>query len=287
MHFFDSWTSAAVESNDTSFSYRSVSFALDSSIVLNWGTEEQAQLRTFNDNGIISTEYEWRKYGLEITIKGPKFTGSPLDYVFREKDANTTILSGSVVGSPGDTLVISGDYQQMRDINRGVPGLSRIPFFFVCSFSEVDKVAENRKFYIYLIPNGGKNENLVFWFFSCDLGKCRNHERTRICPGREYSGPYNNCMGGRLDSGHDSEFRACVPEVFSRIAKGLKTNIDTFGCMARKKAPKHHPKGQQRQQQVEEWRNTHVRPSPVPASGSNAKKRQGSISKGVARRGFP
>lgn len=157
VHFFDSWTSAAVESNDTSFSYRSVSFALDSSIVLNWGTEEQAQLRTFNDNGIISTEYEWRKYGLEITIKAQS-SRVHLDYVFREKDANTTILSGSVVGSPGDTLVISGDYQQMRDINRGVPGLSRIPFFRLF-FSEVDKVAENRKFYIYLIPNGGKNEN--------------------------------------------------------------------------------------------------------------------------------
>ena len=157
VHFFDSWTSAAVESNDTSFSYRSVSFVLDSSIVLNWGTEEQAQLRTFNDNGIISTEYEWRKYGLEITIKA-EIRRVHLDYVFREKDANTTILSGSVVGVPGDTLVITGDYQQMRDINRGVPGLSRIPFVRLF-FSEVDKICENRKFYIYLIPNGGKYEN--------------------------------------------------------------------------------------------------------------------------------
>lgn len=157
VHFFDSWTSAAVESNDTSFSYRSVSFALDSSIVLNWGTEEQVQLRTYNDNGIISTDYEWRKYGLEITIKAEK-NRVHLDYIFREKDANTTILSGSVVGHPNDTLVISGDYQQMRDINRGVPGLSRIPFLRLF-FSEVHMICENRKFYIYLVPNGGKNES--------------------------------------------------------------------------------------------------------------------------------
>lgn len=157
IHFFDSWTSAAVESNDTSFSYRSVSFALDSNIVLNWGTEEQVQLRTYNDNGVISTDYEWRKYGLEVIIKS-ELKRVHLDYTFREKDANTTILSGSVVGFPNDTLVISGDYQQMRDINRGVPGLSRIPFLRLF-FSEVDKICENRRFYIYLIPNGGKDEN--------------------------------------------------------------------------------------------------------------------------------
>lgn len=158
VHFFDSWTSAAVESNDTSFSYRSVSFALDSSIVLNWGTEEQAQLRSYNDNGVVTTEYEWRKYGLEIRIDRRDYRVH-LDYTFREKDANTTILSGSVVGAPGDTLVLSGDYALKRDINRGVPGLSRIPFIRLF-FSEVDKVFENRKFYIYLVPNtkGVKDE---------------------------------------------------------------------------------------------------------------------------------
>lgn len=73
-------------------------------------------------------------------------------------------------------------------------------------------------------------------------------------------GPYNNCMGGRLDSGHDSEFRACVRKYFPDC-HGLKTNIYTFGCMLRKKPQNITQKDKQRQQQIEEWRNTHVRPS--------------------------
>ncbi|MCQ2060362.1 MAG: type II and III secretion system protein [Fibrobacter sp.] len=148
--FFHNWTASAIETNDTSFSFRAVSFALDSSIVLNWGTEEQVQKQSFNDNGVVTTDYEWRNYGLEVQIESSA-ERIKMSYTFREKDANTTILSGSVVGSPNDTLVLSGDYILKRDISKGVPLLAKIPIIRVF-FSSLEVVSEFRKFYIYLIP---------------------------------------------------------------------------------------------------------------------------------------
>lgn len=151
--FFDSWSASAVETNDTSFTYRSIVFSVDSSIIINWGTEEQATKESFNDNGVVTTNYEWRNYGLELKINAD-LKQIKLSYVFREKDATTTVLSGSIVGAPSDTIVLSGDYILKRDLSSGIPLLSKIPLLRLF-FSEVKLMNEFRRFYIYLIPIEG------------------------------------------------------------------------------------------------------------------------------------
>lgn len=150
LKIFDEWRFIATETNDTSFTERSVVFSVDSSLSLDWGSEEQTIKTTFVNDGVTSTDYEWRKYGLLINVKrdGRRVK---MDYVFRDKDNSISVLQGSVIGNEGDTLRLVGNYNSTRQIQSGVPFISSVPIlgelFKICQ-----NVLDNRAFELYLLP---------------------------------------------------------------------------------------------------------------------------------------
>lgn len=157
LRIYDSWALYAVKTNDTAYTFRQVDMALDSSISIDWGTEEQTLLNTFVNDGVTSNNYEWRKYGLIVNIKKDNRRVF-MDYTFRDKENSVTLLSGSVAGELGDTLKVSGQYISDRIVEKGIPFLSAIPLLGIL-FETKQNFSDLRNFELYLIPkNGGKNE---------------------------------------------------------------------------------------------------------------------------------
>lgn len=152
---YDSWLFRLTETNDTAFTYRSMFFSVDSSLSLDWGSEEQTLEKTFNDNGVISQSYEWRKYGLIITISRTA-ERVKLDYTFRDKGASIGVLQGSAIANTGDTLFLQGNYSVVREYNQGIPILSKIPIVnFIASNNIMTRDLQH--FDLFLIPQEQKN----------------------------------------------------------------------------------------------------------------------------------
>lgn len=152
---FDDWQFFATSTNDTTFTSRLVNVAFDSTLNLDWGTEEQTLKTSYvSSNGYVSNDYEWRKYGLVVTLK--KDTAKTyLQYVFRDKEQNISVLQGSAVGNNGDTLVVSGQYTTARQVNTGVPFLSSIPILGLL-FSTQQTLTDVKRFELYLVPTDEK-----------------------------------------------------------------------------------------------------------------------------------
>lgn len=154
---FDDWRLFATENNDTTYNERRLVFTLDTSISVDWGSEEQTMLKSYVTDGIVTQDYEWRKYGLivNITRDGRRIK---LEYTFRDKDNSVSVLQGSVVGEDTDTLRLFGDYMAKREINSGLPWLAKIPIvnWF---FATQQTVNDLKGFELYLIPidEGRKN----------------------------------------------------------------------------------------------------------------------------------
>lgn len=152
--FYDSWKFHAQETNDTSFTFRQMIFSVDSTISIDWGTEEQTLEQTYNDGGIITTNYEWRKYGIIINVS--RFNGQiKISYTFRDKQQSTSILQGEAVGFEQDTLFLSGNYSLKRENSVGVPFFSSLPLVGYL-FSTKKDFVDWRKFDIILIPKTEK-----------------------------------------------------------------------------------------------------------------------------------
>ena len=148
---FDDWQFFATATNDTTFTFRQVNVAFDSTLNLDWGTEEQTLKTAYvSTNGYVSNDYEWRKYGLVVTLK--KDTAKTyMQYVFRDKEQNISVLQGSAVGNVGDTLVVSGQYTTARQVRTGVPFLSSIPVLGYL-FSTQQTLTDVKRFELYLVP---------------------------------------------------------------------------------------------------------------------------------------
>lgn len=147
---YDDWKIYANEINDTTFNYRSMFFSLDSTLNVDWGSEEQVLSKTFQNDGVVTQEYEWRKYGIIVTIER-KRERVKMTYTFRDKDNSISVLQGSVVGSDTDTLFLQGNYMAKREVNSGLPWLSKIPIvnWFVATQHTINDLKE---FELYLIP---------------------------------------------------------------------------------------------------------------------------------------
>lgn len=152
---FDDWQFYATSTNDTTFTSRFVNVAFDSTLNLDWGTEEQTLKTSYvSSNGYVSNDYEWRKYGLVVTMK--KDTAKTyLTYVFRDKEQNISVLQGSAVGDIGDTLTVTGQYTTSRVVRTGVPFLSSIPVLGLL-FSTEQTMTDVKRFELYLVPTEKK-----------------------------------------------------------------------------------------------------------------------------------
>ena len=148
--FFDDWALNFSNGNDSSFTYRSLIFSLDSNIKIDWGTEEQIVSNVFQENGVITTNYEFRKYGIITNIsKTDKII--KLNFILRDKDLNTSILQGSSGGDINKIMVLSGSYDYTRSIVYSVPVISKIPYFGELFKNNIYSL-DNRFFIIYLTP---------------------------------------------------------------------------------------------------------------------------------------
>lgn len=147
----DDWKIHASETNDTTFNYRQINVAFDSTLSLDWGTEEQTLKTSYvTNNGVVNNDYEWRKYGLIVTIKKDD-RRVMLNYVFRDKEQNISVLQGSAVGDLWDTLCVTGQYTTSRNVTIGLPFLSRIPILkYLVSTEQV--LTDIKEFELYLIP---------------------------------------------------------------------------------------------------------------------------------------
>ena len=105
---------------------------------------------TFVNDGVTTSDYEWRKYGLLISVKrdGKRVK---MDYVFRDKDNSVSVLQGSVIGQEGDTLRLFGHYNSSRNVETGVPFISSVPILGNL-FKTTQNVIDNRAFELYLLP---------------------------------------------------------------------------------------------------------------------------------------
>lgn len=150
LQIFDDWRLVATSTNDTAFTERALIFSVDSSLNVDWGSEEQTLKQTFVNNGVTTQDYEWRKYGMIVKIKrdGKRVK---MDYIFRDKENFISVLQGSVIGDEGDTLRLVGTYTAKRHISSGVPFLSSIPLLGVL-FQVENDVIDNRAFELYLLP---------------------------------------------------------------------------------------------------------------------------------------
>lgn len=153
-HFelLDNWSFFATATNDTAYTRRQLNVSLDSSVTLDWGTEEQTLVNSLvSDGGVVSNNYEWRKYGLIVTITA---TGEKtrLQYIFRDKENGVSLLQGSAVARAGDTIRVTGQYIATREVQRGIPLLSSIPFVGIL-FETKQNLSDLKNFELYLIPN--------------------------------------------------------------------------------------------------------------------------------------
>lgn len=154
----DDWKFYASTTNDTTFTFRSIDVAFDSSLSVDWGTEEQTLKTSYvTANGIVNNDYEWRKYGLLVTMQ--KDTARVrLSYVFRDKEANISVLQGQAVGNLGDTIRVSGQYNTSRVVTIGIPWLSSIPIIkYLVSTEQV--LTDIKQFELYLIPTKAGTED--------------------------------------------------------------------------------------------------------------------------------
>ena len=157
--FFDDWQIIAQQTNDTTYTARTVEFSVDSLLSLDWGSEEQTLKQSFVNDGVTTSNYEWRKYGLLVVVKrdGRRVK---MDYVFRDKDNSVSVLQGSVIGVDGDTLRLVGDYTLNRQVQTGVPFFSSIPVLGEL-FKTTSVVNDKRAFELYLLPKEPKSKPIA------------------------------------------------------------------------------------------------------------------------------
>lgn len=150
LHVYEDWKLWAAENNDTTFNYRNMFLSVDSTLQVDWGSEEQVISKVYQNDGVITQDYEWRKYGLIITIQRDS-RRVRMDYTFRDKDNSVSVLQGSVIGNEGDTLFLRGDYMAKREISTGLPLFARIPIIRLL-FATENFVNDMKNFELYLIP---------------------------------------------------------------------------------------------------------------------------------------
>lgn len=148
----DNWSLFATATNDTAYTRRQLNVSLDSVVTLDWGTEEQTLVNSLvNEGGVVSNNYEWRKYGLIVTITATD-TKTRLQYIFRDKENCVSLLQGSAVARVGDTIRVTGQYIANRIVQKGIPFLRSIPVLGSL-FATTQNLTDLKNFELYLIPN--------------------------------------------------------------------------------------------------------------------------------------
>lgn len=123
------WALKAVASDDTTAEFRSIEVDLDSSTTLHWGSQrkEEKSIVTYS-NGVSQQDYEWRNYGLTLTLTRDTVAGIRADYTLAQRDENNSVLTGSFGGGGMDSVSAWGVYDSYQRRFTGIPWLYRIPY---------------------------------------------------------------------------------------------------------------------------------------------------------------
>lgn len=126
--FITDWAIKAVADNDTTAEFRSVELDVDSSASLHWGSQKKEQKSTVvYSNGVAQQDYEWRNYGLTLSLKRSKKYGIRGEYELAQRDENNSVLRGNFGGGGQDSIVAYGVYDSYQNSFVGIPFLSSFP----------------------------------------------------------------------------------------------------------------------------------------------------------------
>lgn len=153
------WSLKAVSLNDTTAEFRSVEVDLDSSTTLHWGSQrkEEKGVVTYS-TGVSQTDYEWRDYGLTLTLQRDTIAGVRAEYTLAQRDENNSVLRGAFGGGGLDSVSAWGVYDSYQYSERGVPFLSSIPLLGNLFKSQSrDKVKSFFVIDVYPIPRNLPN----------------------------------------------------------------------------------------------------------------------------------
>lgn len=122
------WALRAVAQDDTTAEFRSIEVDLDSSTVLHWGSQKKEEKATIvYSNGVAQNDYEWRDYGLTLTLSRDMVQGVRADYQLAQRDENNSILKGKFGGGGKDSISAWGVYDSFQNSFVGIPWLYKIP----------------------------------------------------------------------------------------------------------------------------------------------------------------
>lgn len=153
------WTLSAVSQNDTTAEFRSIEVDLDSSTTLHWGSQrkEEKSIVTYS-NGVSQQDYEWRNYGLTLTLTRDTVAGIRADYTLAQRDENNSVLKGSFGGGGLDSVSAWGVYDSYQKNFKGIPWLSSFPLIgYLFGTESIDKVKSF--FVIEVYPIGHNLDN--------------------------------------------------------------------------------------------------------------------------------
>lgn len=121
-----SWAIQAMGTMDSLFVFRSVQFRIDSTLSLTWGNTESEVDKVYNDNGVVTTSYADKDYGMTINLQRSE-NRLKIDYSFTQNDDTKQKISGASSALLGDTLLVVGYYKSRNNDYRYVPFLGHVP----------------------------------------------------------------------------------------------------------------------------------------------------------------
>lgn len=140
--FITDWSLKAVASDDTTAEFRSIEVDLDSSTTLHWGSQKKEEKSTVvYNNGVAQSDYEWKNYGLTLTLSRDRVKGLRANYQLAQRDENNSVLSGDFGGGGSDSISAWGVYDSYQTRFTGIPWLYNIPVIgYLFGTEHVDKV---------------------------------------------------------------------------------------------------------------------------------------------------
>lgn len=121
-----SWAIRAMGEQDSLTVFRAVEFVIDTTVNLTWGNTQSEVSKVYNDEGVITTQYENIDYGMTINLKRNENRIS-LAYSFTQSDDTKQKISGASSSLVSDTLLIVGFYKSKNKQVNFVPFFWRIP----------------------------------------------------------------------------------------------------------------------------------------------------------------
>ena len=157
------WSLKAVSVDDTTAEFRSIEVDLDSSTTLHWGSQrkEEKGVVTYS-NGVSQTDYEWRDFGLTLSLFRDTVAGVRAEYTLAQRDENNSVLKGAFGGGGLDSVSAWGVYDSYQYYEKYVPFLSSIPLLGELFKSKArDKVKSFFVIDIYPIPRNAPNSFII------------------------------------------------------------------------------------------------------------------------------